>query len=345
VPNDVREKLIALYASEETEKLNDAPDKFKSAFGPNYEKIQDTDEYKWLNQTILEQKEKLEKQKKRYKEKHGEELGDPAVQGIECLRFLLINAIFNKDDETRYKKKMDILRDLMIAMYGSGWPKEVGAHFAFLYPKIRDWYLFFFSYANDDPSIQELNIDLSTEFWGTNTKLAELIVQILRRNNIQKCFYDKRDIKTGDRLTDIFKACAKSFFFIQLISKDSLAFDDKNWSLMEYCEFKKINDQLRTKYPHYANILEARFLFAVPGKDVAEVKPGGVMPDEYEDWYGHVAKEVHHTLLPNEKARFEAAVKEIANRVMTSLQTKWIAADLNETPRITDEPLGQLTKL
>jgi hypothetical protein len=73
----VREKLIALYASEETEKLNDAPDKFKSAFGPNYVKIRDTDEYKWLNQTILEQKEKLEKLKERYKESAARSLAIP----------------------------------------------------------------------------------------------------------------------------------------------------------------------------------------------------------------------------------------------------------------------------
>jgi hypothetical protein len=240
---------------------------------------------------------------------------------------------------------MDILSDLMIAKYGSGWPEEVRAHFNFLYPKIRDWYLFFFSYANDDPGIQKLNIDLSSEFWGSNTKLAELIVQILSRNNLRKYFYDKRDIETGDRLTNIFEACAKSFFFIQLISKDSLAFDDKNWSFIEYCKFKKINDQLRTKHPHYANILEERFLFAVPGKDVAEVMPGGFMPQEYEDWCDHIAKVVHHTLLPNEKAQFEKAVKEIAKRIVTFLQTNWIAADLNETPRIIDEPAGELGKV
>ena len=65
---------------------------------------------------------------------------------------------------------------------------------------------------------------------------------------------------------------------------------------------------------------------------MAHVKPAGFMPDDYDDWYDHVAEKVHHTLLPNDKTMLEVAVKEIAERVQTFLRIDWIAADPNGNP-------------
>lgn len=321
--SDFRKTLIALYSNNQVSDLEESSKAFKQVLGDDYKKISQSEEFRYLKETIKEEKATLERLAERYQMEHGVPLGDPKIQAIECLRLLLIRAMFKVDDDDRFKAKFDTIRDLMIEKYSHAWSENLRKHFDFLNPKIRDWELFFFSYANDDKDIQNLELDLNESFWQSNTILAELIIQYLKRNNLQRYFYDKRDIDTGKRLDTIFEKCETSFFFIQLISKDTLVFDKENWSYQEYHKFNEVNQELLEAHPEYKAILNERFLFAVPEGKPADVKPASFLPPGYDDWYTHI-EDTHYKTLPNDKATFEQAVREIAKSVTTFLSNDWI---------------------
>ena len=154
---NLRTKLITLYATRDVAEIEDSSEHLKKLFGSDREALLGNNELIELKQTIKEQKESLELCEQRYKKKHAKPLGDSKEQVIECLKLLLNKATFTTAAETLYQRQMDILYRLVIERYCKRvpWPPDLREHFDFLYPKIRDWNLFFLSYTNEGVALQQ----------------------------------------------------------------------------------------------------------------------------------------------------------------------------------------------
>ena len=342
--DDLRQKLINLYATHDMRELQDKGELFTNAFGTGRDAFVNNNEFTELNQIVKDQKLLIEAVEERYKKKTGAVLGDRKEQVVQCLKLLLNRAVFNKVADTLYTRQMGVLYDLMLARYAKAvppWPDSYTTHFEFLYPKIRDWKLFFFSYTNEGAEIinneykaliQNLietkklpAILQSTTTQRDNNLLAEVVIQQLIRNNLPKGFYDKTGIKPGDKLDRIRAECSSSFLFIQLVTRDSLVFRDTNWPFTEYMEFKNANDKLAKDFGGYAKVLEKRFLFTLAGGRLADLKPQGLQPDDYDDWLTHISQ-VHYEAPPNDAQLFQAAIDKIATSVRTLIEMDWIQA-------------------
>lgn len=339
MPNDPRTKLIDLYAAHGVANLDESSAPFLAAFGEDREFLQDEGFQEW-RQVVKEQMQLLEESAKRYQKKHGVPLGNPRPQVIECLRLLLMAAsFFDKVEGHLYQRNIDVLKDLILARYGQKWPPHLAQHFAFLYPRIRDWNLFFFSYTNDganllnsaykatiETAINEKGLKVECSDWSERNLVAPLFIHSLSRNNIQRGFYDRNDIEPGMRLKRILEESSRSFLFIQLVTKDALAFAKENWPFREYAAFKKANEELIAEHPEYKQILEERFQFALGGGPLDQIRPQGLDPPfDYQDWYDHI-KTVHYESPPNDASLFQAALDEIAKAMGKFLRDTWIPA-------------------
>jgi len=346
MPDEIRDTLIALYAKHGTKKLSEAGTLFTeafAAFGADREALLAIDPYKQLKESIRVQQDRIEKREQRYEKQSGASLKDnPRAQLSVALQHLWSSALFRNAADQLYKEKIQILYDLLVARYvkGTPWPDPYTKHLEFLYPRIRDWYLFFFSYTNTGANrintlfketIQGM-IDgkaapvlLTEEARRQNNLLAEIVFQQLNINNVQRGYFDKRDIEAGQVLTDEIKeACAKSFLFIQLVTTESLSFRVSNWPFDEYQLFKKANDDLQEQYKKYSPVLRNRFVFALAGGTLTEVQPEGGPPnDDYDDWYAHIGQ-VRHETLTND-TMFSMAIRKIAGSVRRFMNEDWLA--------------------
>jgi hypothetical protein len=344
MPDDMRDTLIALYAAHTTSELRDSGKLFTDAFGTDRDALLASDAYKELKQIVHEQKELIEQREQRYLDQHGTPLGDPKAQLSVALRHLWTSALFKDTADILYKKKMDVLYELLVAKYAEGtppWPDPYQKHLEFLHPRIRDWNLFFLSYTNTganringlyDAMIQGL-IDskqlqptlLTAEARKESNLLAEIIFQQLEFNNVRRGFYDKRKIDAGQVLTDeVKKACTSSFLFIQLVTRESLSFQASNWPFDEYRLFKEANDALLKGYKNYSGVLQNRYLFTLAGGKLAQVQPKGLPPNyQYEDWYTHIGK-VHYEAPPNDPTLFQTAIDDIASSITRFMNVDWL---------------------
>jgi hypothetical protein len=342
--DEVRDTLIELYATHTTDELRDSGDLFKQAFGTGREELLAGDTYKELKQIVHEQKELLEQREERYRQQTGHALGDAKAQLAACLRRLWMSALTNNAADVVYKKKMDVLYDLMVARYARGkppWPEPYLKHLTFLFPRIRDWHLFFFSYTNTGANRINTEYDAmikglidskrlqpvlqTAEMQRDSNMVAEVILQQLESNNVRRGFYDKRDIGTGRVLSDaVKKAVANSFLFVQLVTRESLSFREGNWPFDEYKLFKQANDSLAKEYQSYTAVLQNRYLFALAGGRLDQVRPQGLPPsDEYEDWYTHIGQ-VHYEAPPNDAKGFQTAIDQIASSIRRFMEVDWL---------------------
>ena len=339
--SDTQSKLIRLYATYSVKQLEDDGSLLKNEFGTDRDGLLKNDEFRELSPIVKEQRQFIETLEARYEKKNGAPLGVPKAQLVECLKGLLNKALFTAAVDGPYKRRMDILYELMLARYADAtppWDPPYRQHLEFLYPKIRDWHLFFFSYTNEGAEI--LNNEYQALIGGLidNKKvdrplqqaevrrdanlLAEVFVQHLKRNNVLRGFYDRSHIKPGDPLTQTVKeACESSFVFIQLVTRDSFVYRATNWPFEEYETFRQANDSLAKTHKDY-KALNKRFLFALAGAQLDQIVPK-FMPIEYDDWYTHV-KGTHYKAPHDDAKLFQDAVDQIAMSVKTMLETDWI---------------------
>jgi hypothetical protein len=341
MPDNTRSKLIQLYAAHSAKEIDDDPSLFKSQFGDR-EALLKNNELLELNVIAKEQRQFIDAIEKQYLNKNKAPLGDPKAQLVECLKGLLNRAIFTGAVDAPYKRRMDVLYELMLAKYADAtppWPAQHRQHLEFLYPKIRDWNLFFFSYTNEgaqilnheyqaliDGLIQSKQLDPLLQQAGAsqdNNLLAEVIVQQLKRHNLLRGFYDRSNIKAGDQLSATIKtACSSSFLFIQLVTRDAFVYRASgNWPFQEYEWFKQANADLMQARNNYG-ALDKRFLFAIAGDTLLGIKPT-FMPFEYDDWYTHV-DQTHYKAPSANAALFQSAMNQIALSVKQLLETDWI---------------------
>lgn len=341
MPDDTQSKLIRLYATYSAKQLEDDGSLFKKEFGTDRDLLLKNSEFLELNPIVKEQRQFIETLETRYQKKNGTPLGVHKAQLVECLKGLLNKALFTPSVDSPYKRRMDILYELMLARYADAtppWPARYRQHLEFLYPKIRDWNLFFFSYTNDgaeilnneyqaliDGLIENKKVDRPLQHAETKRDanlLAEVIVQQLKRNNVLRGFYDRTHVKPGDQLSQTIKdACESSFVFIQLVTRDSFVYRDLNWPFAEYETFRQANDDLAKTRKGY-KALDKRFLFALAGCKLEDIAPK-FMPFEYDDWYSHI-KGTHYKAPHDDAKLFQDAVDQIALSVRNLLETDWI---------------------
>ena len=164
---------------------------------------------------------------KSYERRNGFPLNNHSEQVIECLKLILNKALAEKArSSSDYSTTMETLYQLILKTYASKWEKKQKTHFEYLFPKLKDWNIFFLSYTNKDAGyvnkeykemikevIDEGQIRLSNEDWNNANLIAEVIIQRLRGNNYNNGFYDKTNLDQGDLLSKIETEAKKTLVF------------------------------------------------------------------------------------------------------------------------------------
>ena len=324
-------KLIELYSEYKVDDIEDNGQllctKFDKPTRHDLLKIEEFSEYKEI---VKDLKQDLE----------GNVIRPGATaQVIDCLKLVLNKALYNPLDLATYKERMKILGSLMWQTYANNWGSKEKNHFLFLYPRLRDWNIFFFSYPNRGANFinsryrnmidsifvegEEGGTKLSSEALKEDNLVAELLVQGLARNNYSKGFYDKKDIQTGDRLApEIEKKCKNSFLFIQLVTPYTFVYKPVNWSFIEYKSFQSHRTQSKNAKdnPEYFSKLRDGVRFALCGTK-EEVTPEGVFPGHYKKWYQDATSDRRFEALPSLNSdQFDKIIKKIVQSMTDFLE-------------------------
>jgi hypothetical protein len=186
------------------------------------------------------------------------ETADKARQISECLKALLLIAVYDDSEPTTVLLTIKVQRALFIAMYGGGWQKEQRQHFDFVADRLGSWHAYFLSYTNAGSTV--LNDDYTdiinkyadpqvrkTRNPDEDNMLADAVTNWFDRNKVgrRRSFYDKKKIEAGDFLKEaIAPAVRNALAFVQLVHLDTFTAKSKvNWSYEEYELFNEYNEE------------------------------------------------------------------------------------------------------
>ncbi|MEM9919728.1 MAG: hypothetical protein AAF990_16645 [Bacteroidota bacterium] len=241
----------------------------------------------------------------------------PAEQVIECLKLVLDYAedlaYLEITTQQDYEYKMEIVRKLMYKNFEK-WnitDDRLLNHFSFLFPKLKDWNLYFISYTNKNAF--ELNcayqtlfrqfeiiIDTTDTIMHQTNFFSKLIYDFLKKENIRKGFYDKENLHHGnDFEKKIIDAINNSFVFIQVITRSALWNVVPNWPFKEYEMFMDAHKRTIQKQPAYEKAFNERFRFIKCSENGLDVAPGGGIPRLYRGWQKHFEKVQHEIIDPS----------------------------------------------
>ncbi|MDB5227345.1 MAG: hypothetical protein JWN78_1538 [Bacteroidota bacterium] len=296
---EIRDKLLQIYSSNKLEDIND--ELIAKTFSPEIskEEVQKTIEaltceHIYLNNKILLSDFKVAIER---------ELNNEGVLNTEQeLKAILFEVVLNRaisfaydNDTDKYNYKMQLLYDLIhITFIKSGlWDQRLATHFDFVFPILKDWYSFFFSYTNkeafDINKRYETILHLGSISSASN-QVARFVAEKLCKESLPKAFIDEKEIEYGSNFKDaIDTAIEKSYTFVQIISNESfLKIGKTNWCQYEIEKYNAFLENTKTNNGYYyENVLKKNIFFLIMGYDLPTLKPAYLI-SEYRPWYSQI---------------------------------------------------------
>lgn len=227
---------------------------------------------------------------------------------------------------SKREERMEIMRQLILNMFSSGWSKAQVKHFNTSVDRLKDWKCFFLSYTNKGaPSVNsrfkeviEGHVEKETRerrLDENQNALVDAIVTCLHNHRVfyDRQFYDKKDLAIGDPLRPVIKAAAtKAFAFVQLVHVNTLTEElDQNWCHVEYRFFR---DNLTA-----GTDLGCRFKPILAGKK-AIVEPDTDQPGiKYKVWRDDIFSDRLFGELRTDPNKFEKQMVGLRDAIVSSI--------------------------
>jgi hypothetical protein len=330
----IRKNLVKIYADNTIDSITD--EKIVSVFFPgdtlSAENIQRRKEELALSAVYLKTKEILAECRKNIEQNvfDGTNMDEEAEVKSVLFKVVMNRAIYFsfKLDETRYAQQMNLLNELINAMFiaTNKWSPRVVKHYHFVLPFMKDWYNFFLSYTNKSA----FNLNMRFErLLNLNGNVSPKINQVARfiadtlynTENLPNGFIDEKEIEYGENFkAKINSALAKSFTFIQVISKETFVLQGTNWCQFEYNGCKKFYSELIKSNKAYEDAFTKNIIFLVMSDKIDDVKPAIDFP-EYTDWLKDI-QETHYITMYASHQNFDQFMKNINELAKTIIALK-----------------------
>jgi hypothetical protein len=329
----IKKNLISIY----TNPLKEITDeKIVSVFFPgeslSEENVQKRKEELSNINTYLKTKQILEECRKNIEDSvfDGETIGEENEVKAVLFKVVLNRAIYFsfKLDETRFNYQMNILNDLIVAIFitSKKWTEKISNHYYFVSPFLKDWYSFFLSYTNKSAFSLNQQFESLLKLPTVSSKInqvARFIAETLRdRENVPNGFIDEKEIEYGeDFKAKINSALKKSFTFVQIVSKETFLLQGNNWCQFEYEGYKKIyNDTFKKPDNSYASVFGKNIIFLVMGENLDKVRPF-IDFREYREWLKDI-ESTHHMTLYATNQNYETLINNINALAKTIINLK-----------------------
>jgi hypothetical protein len=246
------------------------------------------------------------------------DLGQDTKQVRASLTFALNISLFQFHDldERLFLEKMQIIKDLILKRFESGWSTEVKEHFMTSFDRVINSKILFISYTNKDANIVNLKYKslileviekygfdkpLKDEDWKKRNLVAMALSRVL--SNVgglpsTRIFFDRDDLEPGDKLKkEILPICNSSLQFLQIISSRVFLYEHLNWA---YEEFSGFNGGKSKK----------KAIFTIVGNAIPP-KPPFFNPD-YQEWYQMATDDTLYEMIPETIVDFETTATRLA---------------------------------
>jgi hypothetical protein len=320
-------RFIRIYAGHPAADVKTDPAIIEQAFGKSLEDLSMEPGFSVQQEFVRSLKRQIEDDHARY------DTPDTKTQIIECLKALLLVAIYDESSPGTVVLKIRTFRRLFMRVYsqsGTTWTRAQVRHVWFVSERLAAWQTYFLSYTNSGSTIVNDDYESVILKWADpdvrgkrnpdkdNILVDAMINWFTRRKLSHRSFYDKKAIEGGDYLEEaITPAVKNTLAFVQLVQLETFSTQGKvNWSYAEYDVFRRCTESLLEAREHYRTALETRFIPVLAGERDALELEDYKLPEKFRPWKKRIFDETLYISLPTDKAQFDQTMKKLESTII-----------------------------